>query len=160
MPRRTTQGELLPVEHRSLQQRRLKNHGHVNPEAIYAAEWKQMNREWRNLLGLILAPEDGPRDLLTQQRLPVCVTRRDAVVASTIIQWLGTNVGGSFVRRCQQKVEEAFARQTEIGVQRARSRKQSDPRTPLERAKDRLATVRARLEKANRPAGGEKRQTP
>ena len=140
-----TQRELLPVEHRSLHQKRLKNYGHVNPEAIYAAEWKRMNREWPDLLGLILAPEDGRRDLLTKQILPAYVTRRDAVIAASIVQWLGTNVGGGFVRRCEQKVKEACAKKTEIGVRRAVGRGRTDPRTPIERRKARLDAARKRI---------------
>ena len=38
------QRELLPIEHRSLQPKRLKNYGHVNPEAIFAAEWKAIQK--------------------------------------------------------------------------------------------------------------------
>jgi hypothetical protein len=146
------QGELLPLEHRSLQQRRLKNHGHVNAEAIYAGQWKALNRQYHDrLLGLLLAPDDGPRDPLTREVLPVSVSRRDAAVAASIIQWLGTNVGRGFVQGCERVVQEANRLRLEIGVRRANLRARSeDQRTPLQRRKARLDAARKRLADATR----------
>ena len=117
----------------------------MNAEAINAAEWRRMNREWPDLLGLILAPDDGARDLLTLNAIPVYVTRRDAAVAASIIQWLGTNVGRGFVQRCERVVDEASRLRLEIGVKRANSRGREDTRTPLQRRKARLDAARKRL---------------
>jgi hypothetical protein len=122
----------------------------VNAEAIYAAQWRRMNREWPDLLGLVLAPDDGPRDLLTRQLAPVHVTRRDAAVAASIIQWIGTSVGHGFVQGCERVVDEACRLKLEIGVQRANRRGREDPRTPLQRRKARLDAARKRLADATR----------
>lgn len=148
----SAQGELLPVEHRSLQPKRLKNYGHVNAEAIYAAEWRRFQKQFENqLLNTILTPDDAPLDPLGRVR-PVCVSRRDAVVAASIIQWLGTNVGRGFASMCERHVEEATRLRLETGITRSnkRSRDKTDPRTPLERRKARLDAVRKRLAEAAR----------
>lgn len=142
------QGELLPIEHRSLQPKRLKNYGHVNGDAIYAGQWLKINKEMPNLLGHILAPDDGQKCGLTGQRYPAHVTRRDAAIAASVIQWLGTAVGDGFVRRCQAAFEKACAQRTEIGVRRAVARSRIDKRTPLERRKARLDAARKRLKEA------------
>lgn len=90
------QGELLPVVHEGSHRRRLrKDPGYYNPERVYAAEWKRVNRQFRNLLELLLSEEPNRR---------VVVSRRDAYVAATVIQWLGTNVGSGFVHECERKV--------------------------------------------------------
>ena len=135
--------ELFPVEHRSLQPKRLKNYGHVNQEAIYVAEWRRMNKETPSLLGRILAPDDGPKDFTGSYR-PAFVTRRDAVIATSIVQWLATNVGDSFVRRCQKIADDARVKQLEVSLRRARQ-KDRDQRTPLKRRKARLDAVRAKI---------------
>ena len=60
-----TQLELLPVDHRSMQQNRLRKHKDaVNPERIYAARWKKLMRQrlvstGATYLEMILAPNCG-----------------------------------------------------------------------------------------------------
>lgn len=97
------QGELLPAEPRSLQQRRLRKFDRVSPERIYLAAWKLETRRNVRLgytaLDLILCP-DGVR-------YPIPASRRDAVVAASIIQWLGTNIGGSLIRKCEAAIVKA-----------------------------------------------------
>jgi hypothetical protein len=143
------QRELLPLEHRSLQQDRLRNFGHVNGDAIAAGEWIRINKQIPNLLGLLLAPSNGRRDRWTKQLYPVVVSRRDAAVAASIVQWLGTAVGSSFARRILTKIDEACTKSTEIGVRRAVERsRHRDPLPSIERKKKQLADVRSRLAKS------------
>lgn len=88
------QPDLLPVEHVSLQPRRLVN----DPERIYAEEWrKRTDRD--GLLDHVLAPDC---DVLRAR-----VSRRDAQVAASVIQWLGTPVGLGFIRTCEDRIRRA-----------------------------------------------------
>lgn len=68
-----------------------------NPrEVAFAAEWKEEN------------DEEGQRRHILQSLIPDA-TERDAMVAATIIQWLGSNVGMGFlheVMRREPKVRE------------------------------------------------------
>jgi hypothetical protein len=107
------QQELLPVRHRSLQPRRLRkpkrngpwHEGLVNPERIYAANWKAKNRRQPSvnrgltLLEWVLCP-DG-RDI------PLPVSQRDAEVAASVVQWLGTACGLGFIRECEDAIDKA-----------------------------------------------------
>lgn len=97
------QGELLPETHDSLQRDRLRKRERINPERIYAAAWKRINRRgnWRgaSLLELVLQPSGDVA-------IPT-VSRRDAEVAASVIQWLGTNVGYGFIRSCERAIDEA-----------------------------------------------------
>lgn len=105
------QRELLKVEHVSLQQRRLRKpraddpHKDVNAERVYAAAWKRKNRRLSflnhgyTLLEWVLCP-DG-------QRWPPPVSRRDAAVAASVIQWLGTAAGLGFIRSCERTIDHA-----------------------------------------------------
>lgn len=143
------QRELLPIDHRSLQTDRLRNFGHVNGDAIAAGEWIRINKQIPNLLGLLLAPSNGRRDRWTKQLYPVVVSRRDAAVAASIVQWLGTNVGSGFARGILKKIDDAYANSTQIGFQRRIAQsKNRDPLPSIERKKKQLADVRARLAKS------------
>lgn len=99
------QPALLPPDHVSLQRRRLKKVDGVNPERIYLAQWKTRNRRHPavnrggTLIEWILCPSD--------RYVPLPVTRRDAVVAASVIQWLGTAVGLGFIYGCERKIEMA-----------------------------------------------------
>lgn len=122
-------------------------HKRVNCEAIWAGEWIKINRSIPHLLGHLLAPDGAKRDW-AGRAMPVHVTRRDAAVAASIIQWLGTNVGNGFVLQCQKRVNDALTKHTEIGVKRAIARGRRDDRTPLQRRKARLDQARERIKKA------------
>lgn len=74
-------------------------------ERVFLEEWQKENdRTYTTpLLNMLLRPEkdkDGP---------PVRITQRDAEVATTIIQWLGTNCGGCFVDVCLKRIKELKA---------------------------------------------------
>jgi hypothetical protein len=98
------QGELLPVTHDSLQQSRLKKYRDVNPERIYMAEWKRLNRRSPGVNGGFTYLE---HILTPDGQLPRTVSRRDAQVAASVIQWLGTNCGMGFMRECERKIDAA-----------------------------------------------------
>lgn len=147
------QGELLPIEHVSLQPGRLRSGkqpwNFVNAEALYLREWRRELREHPTLLDAILAPDDAPRGFdgrITRRY----ASRRDAIVAATLIQWLATNVGSAFIERCKKTFETAAALRLEVGVRRANARGalKLDQRTPLERRKARLDAARKRLKEA------------
>ena len=87
--------------HNSLQQARLNR----MPERVYAEEWKKDNerKPWLNSgftsLELILCPSG-------KYWCPPPVSERDAEVAASVIQWLGTNCGFHFMLRCEAKIKE------------------------------------------------------
>ena len=99
------QAPLLDPDHVSLQQQRLKKYERVNPERIYAAHWKRQNRRVSyvnrgfTLIEWILCPSG--------QEVPSPVSRRDAAVAASVIQWLGTNCGLGFMRTCEEQIDKA-----------------------------------------------------
>lgn len=87
--------------HNSLQQARLNR----MPERVYAEAWKKKNIRhcWLNsgftALELILAPEGKVYNVQP-------VSDRDAEVAASIIQWLGTNCGFHFILDCEAKIKK------------------------------------------------------
>lgn len=97
--------EKTPVQdnppHNSLQESRLNR----MPERIYAEEWKKSNirHSWLNSgftsLEWILCPEGNWG--------PPPVSERDAQVAASVIQWLGTCCGFHFMRKCEDKIKKA-----------------------------------------------------
>lgn len=116
------QYDLLPPSPESMQLRRLRKFDRTNPERIYAAEWKKRNRErlsrgW-TLLEAILCP-DGT------ENYPPPVSRRDATVAASVVQWFGTNVGGGFVRACERAIDAAHRRQDESRGEKVQRERES-----------------------------------
>lgn len=84
--------------HNSLQQARLNR----MPEKVYADYWKKKNERCGGVnhgftfLEWILAPNgDWPEE----------VSERDAAVAASIIQWLGTNCGLGFMSECEREIK-------------------------------------------------------
>ena len=107
---------LLEPPHISFQPKRMSN----DAERIYAERWKKENERRPAInsgftaLEHILLP-DG-------QRVPGRVTQRDAVVAASVIQWLGTNCGHCFVMQCEKEIEEARVRHSRWkGVEHSRA---------------------------------------
>ena len=79
----------LQLRHVGYDEHRLKVDFPSNGEMVLATEWAQQNDEMRtNGILKMLIPSP---------------TQRDAKVAATIIQWLGTNVGGAFLNRVFRK---------------------------------------------------------
>ena len=89
--------------------------GRTNPERIFLKRWRSENKSRQafnggaGVLELILSEDsnDYAADL----------TQRDATVAATVIQWLGTNCGRAFLHECEREIERQ--RETE----RIKSRK-------------------------------------
>lgn len=96
--------ETCPIQynppHNSLQMARLNR----MPERVYAEEWKENNvrKSWLNSgftsLELILCPSGN-------YWCPPAVSERDAQVAASVIQWLGTNCGFHFMLRCEAEIK-------------------------------------------------------
>jgi hypothetical protein len=66
-------------------------------ERIFAEEWKKENERavgYSLLDWLLAADANEPKGEVSQ---------RDATVAATIIQWLGTHVGQSFLKRVEER---------------------------------------------------------
>lgn len=86
--------------HNSLQMPRLNK----MPERVYAEEWKENNirKPYLNSgftsLELILCPSGT--------MYPPPVSDRDAEVAASVIQWLGTCCGFHFMLRCEDKIKK------------------------------------------------------
>lgn len=99
------QQPLIAADHQSFQTKRLKKYNDVNPERIYAAHWKRKNRREAGVNGgaalieWILCP--------SEQQYPSPVSRRDAAVAASVIQWLGTNCGLGFIWEVERKIDKA-----------------------------------------------------
>jgi hypothetical protein len=98
--------------------------GRVNPELVFQQEWDKRNRNIPGLndsIGtaqrLMIVPEPmadsfkGPqRDDMERyfniNQKEICIynlTLREQKIIATIIQWLGTNVGFSFLTECLDK---------------------------------------------------------
>jgi len=101
------QPELFEPRHVSLQHRRLQ---HSPVERVYASHWLALNNRhsWLNhgytQLEWILCPDS--------QRLPPPVSQRDAHVAASVIQWLGTACGLGFIAAAERgaKIATEFER--------------------------------------------------
>ncbi len=76
-----------------------------NPEeVVYADEWEKVNQNQPGTNGRL-----GYLEMLLNQfddsHIGVSsISQRDAFVAATIIQWLGTNIGQCFIEQCEQKI--------------------------------------------------------
>ena len=101
------QGKLFPLQHISTYPER-RQHGVA--EEVYASEWARQNaiEPWLNhgqcLLELILSRPGKTWGDLTQ---------RDAQVAASVVQWLGTNCGLGFIKECERKIEIAKVKQAQ-----------------------------------------------
>lgn len=113
------QGELLPPHHGAAHPRRLRKPytGTPNPEAFYVAAWAKANPRGRAgyLHHLLTTDAQHERGISM-----VPYTRRDAYVAATVIQWLGTNVGRGFVLEVERQIEAARAKHHQLSAVRRR----------------------------------------
>lgn len=114
-----------PLE--SLHPERLRNPA----ERIYHEVWAKDNTRspgWNSgftTLEWILCPEG--------QRHPSPVTHRDAQVATSVIQWLGTNCGLALVREAERRINEERAERANIeGYAVNRDPAEGDPKPKLD----------------------------
>lgn len=74
----------------------------MGAERIYVEEWRKENERLGHvnsgytLLEWILCPSD---------QKPSRISQHDAEIATTVIQWLGTNCGLCFVQKCERRAE-------------------------------------------------------
>lgn len=145
--------ELLPAVHRSAQPHRLRKVKRNqffglpttgNAERIYAAHWLRENKHY-HILAHILAP-DLPRPFGVHLGPPPPVSRRDAIVAASVIQWLATNVGHGFILEAERAVGREDVRQARRAAddleRRTRNRLREEA-TARQRLGQRAVRVRA-----------------
>lgn len=82
---------MAKIKHEGIHAKRLE---HNFAEKIFADRWAQQNKE-SQLLRQLLNTSKSTLELITQ---------RDADVAATIVQWLGSNVGKCFVKECLKDI--------------------------------------------------------
>ena len=102
------------------------------------AEWLKRNRRGylssgATLLELILTPDGVDK--------PPAIDRRDAAVAASVIQWLGTNCGMGFIWTCEKKIDRArdIERDKRINLFELRKR-EADEQREAERRRNRPAS--------------------
>lgn len=88
---------------------RLRPNQNNQREVAFAEQWSWENEHFDILKNLLEVPcslqeatargRNGP----CQYPLGIQPTERDAVIAATVIQWLGSNVGLSFIREALNK---------------------------------------------------------
>lgn len=95
---------MRPRKHKGLATYRLA----TNPvERVFARRWAELHRnEGRGPLDYMLAPDNRPAGE---------VTDRDAAVAATVVQWLGSPVGLAWLRETLIAVERAERRARKEG---------------------------------------------
>jgi hypothetical protein len=92
----------------------------LDPERIFIEEWIELNtpriglNDEHGALDHIL----NLRENVEQNRMPYenvypPVSQRDADVAATVIQWLGTGMGKVFLERCEKRIAEARCEELE-----------------------------------------------
>jgi len=91
-----------------------------SPEKIFADEWEKINKRkhgydrGRGALESLISPpffdlpiELKQSDCTVEEIMIDKITQRDAFIAATIIQWLGTKVGKCFLENCERKIIKA-----------------------------------------------------
>lgn len=95
--------------HRSIDYHRVEHDREHRPDSLelaFADVWEQENESEPGVNrghGILQALMMNRGDFLGSQQARLIITRRDAAVAATAIQWLGTNVGGGFLHKVFQK---------------------------------------------------------
>lgn len=101
-----TQPELFEPVHEGRRPDRLQ---HGMAERVYAEAWRAENQDrvgGSTILEHIISPKN---------RMDVA-TQRDAWVAASFAQWLGTNCGQSFIYRCEREIDNLNALKLETAV--------------------------------------------
>jgi len=143
------------IKHVSLSPQRLKHKCGV-AERVFASLWKKENERHNGinsglaLLELLLEQEQtlpGPLKL----KIPPDITQRDAEVAASVIQWLGTNCGCAFIQQAEREIEKRNGRNRR-NQEKARQRKniqweKNALKRELERSKNLKKVEKIRLEK-------------
>lgn len=103
------------------------------PERIYVQYWREqcerkpgLNSGF-GLLEWILCP--------SETKVPPLVTQRDAVVATTVIQWLGTNCGRCFIDEAERRIKQEGGLRSEFTVANPLSQSPDGYRERIENSK-------------------------
>jgi hypothetical protein len=83
----------LPTFHSVSRARAFEN---LNAERVFLRHWREENRNEKVLNHILSDDWDRGTD----------VSQRDAIVAATVIQWLGTNCGRYFLEECEADVKK------------------------------------------------------
>jgi len=79
----------------------------------------------------------------------VAVSRRDAAVAATVIAWMGTNVGRSFIMECEREWKACHDKHINPAAARREyqmwKRNKLFEQTPLDRCKRKLHEIREQV---------------
>lgn len=80
---------------------------YVNREKVFADRWRK-EHEWQDLAQLLACRPLRPGErqpFFWGMHTPVAffLTYRERVLCATVIQWLGSNVGFDFLRRCLER---------------------------------------------------------
>lgn len=112
--------------HRSLSPDRLGNAA----EDIFLRRWQEENQRERGLnsgyglLELLLTPSrlrsGGPQYVGQPPYYVAPVSQRDAEVAASVVQWLGTSCGLSFMRAAEREIDEARVERVDMDGDRFR----------------------------------------
>lgn len=79
-------------------------------ERIYYEKWCEDNKRSPGINGgftlieHLLSTKPYKRDALTARNIPPPVSQHDMSIATTIIQWLGTSCGSSFIQSCEREI--------------------------------------------------------
>jgi hypothetical protein len=86
----------------------------LGPERIFIEEWIELNTpkiglndEHGALDHILNSQENVEHNRLPHKPVYSPVSQRDADVAATVIQWLGTGIGKVFLERCEKRIAEA-----------------------------------------------------
>lgn len=95
--------------HESFHVERLKYNNFKNAEKVFADKWKEECKRLTYRNGGC-----GKLDLIVQDSDSPLVTQRDANVAASVIQWLGSNVGRAFISECEREIKNLKIDKNEI----------------------------------------------
>jgi hypothetical protein len=101
----------VTIKHEGVSAHRLKPEAGNPREVVFAEKWGQENAENRSFhpaLWMLVCTRSTQRNGSFMPGLggveEFCeLTQRDATVAATVIQWLGSNVGWSFLNECVER---------------------------------------------------------
>jgi hypothetical protein len=99
-------------------------------EDVFAEMWEKKNERKGGInfglgyLELLLNDPPSSMGIVEDRKKPRPwrdISQRDAMVAATVIQWLGTNCGGAFLDECEREIEKRKkeARNDMLGLQEA-----------------------------------------
>lgn len=109
--------QVLDPKPRTLHPDRLSNEA----ERVYYELWEKENERHPGINGgytlieHLLCPSDSKRCRLTGMHQPDSVSQHDMTIATTIIQWLGTNCGLCFMQTAEREIEKRRADRVDMG---------------------------------------------